>query len=99
LVGEWRSQYDFVLVDSAPVLPVPDAASLARFCDRTLLVVRYESTMMRAAERSYRLIQKNLPEDAALDVVMNGVPQNSADFFAYYGYKGSAYERSARGHV
>ena len=99
LVDEWRAQYDFVLLDSAPVLPVPDAARLARFCDRTLLVVRYESTLMRAAERSYRMLRKNLPERAALDVVMNGVPQNSADFFAYYGYKGSAYERRARSYV
>lgn len=85
LMKEWRTQYDFVLLDSAPVLPVPDAASLARFCDRTLLVVRYESTLMQAAQRSYRMIRKNLPEQAALDVVMNGVPQNSADYFAYYG--------------
>jgi polysaccharide biosynthesis transport protein len=93
LVKDWRSQYDFVLLDSAPVLPVPDAASLARFCDRTLLVVRYESTLMQAAQRSYRVIRQNLPEWAALDVVMNGVPENSPDYFAYYGHKGRRNER------
>jgi len=93
LVDEWRAQYDFVLLDSAPVMPVPDAASLARFCDRTLLVVRYESTTMQAAQRSYRLIRRHLPEQAELDVVMNGVPGNSADYFAYYGYKESDYKR------
>jgi hypothetical protein len=28
--------------------------------------------------------------------VMNGVPANSPDYFAYYGYKSSGYERTAR---
>ncbi|MFZ0662715.1 MAG: Wzz/FepE/Etk N-terminal domain-containing protein [Acidobacteriaceae bacterium] len=96
LMKEWRAGYDFVLLDSAPVLPVPDAASLARFCDRTLLVVRYQSTTLQAAQRSYRMIRRALPETAEVDVVMNGVPENSPDYFAYYGYKGSSKERRAR---
>lgn len=96
LMSEWRERYDFVLLDSAPVLPVPDAARLARLCDRTLLLVRYESTMMHAAQRSYRMLEKNLPERAELDVVMNGVPARSPDYVAYYGYKGPAYGRRAQ---
>jgi polysaccharide biosynthesis transport protein len=99
LMEQWRKQYDFVLLDSAPVLPVPDAASLARVCDRTLLVVRYESTTMQAAQRSYRMIRQNLPEKAVMEVVMNGVPTNSPDYFAYYGYKRGAYSGGMRGHV
>jgi capsular exopolysaccharide synthesis family protein len=96
LVEQWRAQYDFVLLDSAPVLPAPDAASLARLCDRTLLVVRYASTTMQAAQRSYRMIKQNLPEHAGLDVVMNGVPEDSPDYFAYYGYRGRDDARRAR---
>lgn len=99
LVDEWRADYDFVLLDSAPVLPVPDAASLARFSDRTLLVVRYESTTTQAAQRSYRMIRRHLPEQADLDVVMNGVPENSPDYFAYYGYKESDYKRRPQRHA
>jgi len=91
LMLKWRSQYDFVLLDSAPVLPVPDAASLARLCDRTLLVVRYESTTMQAAQRTYRLVRQYLPDHAALEVVMNGVPEDSPDYFTYHGYKETAY--------
>jgi hypothetical protein len=55
--------------------------------------VRYKSTLMQAAQRSYRVIRQNLPEWAALDVVMNGVPENSPDYFAYYGHKGRRNER------
>ncbi|MGB7189596.1 MAG: Wzz/FepE/Etk N-terminal domain-containing protein [Acidobacteriaceae bacterium] len=96
LMNEWRDRYDFVLLDSAPVLPVPDAARLAHLCDRTLLLVRYESTTMQAAQRSYRMLKKNLPERAELDVVMNGIPAKSPDYVAYYGYKGPGYGRRVR---
>jgi Mrp family chromosome partitioning ATPase len=91
LVSEWRARYDFVLLDSPPMLPVPDAAALARLCDRTVLVVRYESTTMRAAQRSCQILRRNLPEHTELEVVMNGVPEKSPDYFAYYGYKGAGY--------
>jgi capsular exopolysaccharide synthesis family protein len=99
LVSGWRAEYDFVLLDSAPVLPVPDASSLARLCDRTLLVVRYGSTAMRAAQRGYRTIRRSLPQHAVLDVVMNGVPENSPDYFAYYGHKWRTYERRVQRHA
>lgn len=93
LVAQWRSRYDFVLLDSAPVLAVPDSASLARFCDRTLLVVRYGSTTMQAARRSYGMLRRNLRERAELEVVMKGIPKRSPDYFAYCGYNGSEYAR------
>ncbi|HUY82827.1 MAG TPA: Wzz/FepE/Etk N-terminal domain-containing protein [Acidobacteriaceae bacterium] len=99
LMQKWRAQYDFVLLDSAPVLPVPDAASLARLCDRTLLVVRYESTTMQAAQRSYRMIRRNMPDQAALEIIMNGVPENSPDYFSYYGYKQQTYAGGIHGHA
>lgn len=96
MVEMWRAQYDVVVLDSAPVLAVPDAVSLARLCDRTVLVVRYEATAMSAAQRSYRMIERNLPEHAEIDVVMNGVPADSPDYIAYYGYRGSGYGRRGR---
>lgn len=99
LMLKWRSQYDFVLLDSAPVLPVPDAASLARLCDRTLLVVRYESTTLQAAQRSFRMIRPNLPDPSALEIIMNGVPRNSPDFFAYYGYRQQTCTGGNHGHA
>ena len=99
LMLKWRSQYDFVLLDSAPVLPVPDAASLARLCDRTLLVVRYESTTMQAAQRSYRMIRANLADPSVLEIIMNGVPQNSPDYFSYYGYRQQPYTGGSHGHA
>lgn len=44
LVKELRSTYDFVLIDTSPVLPVTDAALLAKSADGALLLSRYGKT-------------------------------------------------------
>lgn len=41
LLAQLRKRADFVLVDTPPVIPVTDAAVLARECDGAILVVRY----------------------------------------------------------
>lgn len=99
LVQQWRTQYDYLLFDSAPLLPVPNTASLARVCDRTILIVRYQATTMHAAQRTYRIIRKHLRAGAELDVVMNDLPKSSPDYFAYYGYRKSNHEQRARSHA
>ena len=45
-LAEWSTQYDFLLLDSPPVLSFGDALELARLADHTLFVVR-ESAVSR----------------------------------------------------
>ncbi|EON75601.1 Tyrosine-protein kinase Wzc [Lunatimonas lonarensis] len=44
LFGFLRDNFDYVIVDTAPVGTVSDALSLARFVDTTLFIVRYNVT-------------------------------------------------------
>ncbi|MBV8671956.1 MAG: polysaccharide biosynthesis tyrosine autokinase [Acidobacteriaceae bacterium] len=91
LLAGWRSEYDFILLDSPPVLPVTDARILARLCDATLLVARHGFASRQAVQRSQQLIQQELPEHATLGAVLNGVSVESADYYEYYGYRNSGY--------
>jgi len=91
LLAGWRAQYDFILLDSPPVLPVTDARVLSRMCDATLLVARHGFTSRQAIQRSHQLIQQQLPGRSVLAAVLNGVSSESADYYEYYGYKSSAY--------
>ncbi|HEX3470590.1 MAG TPA: polysaccharide biosynthesis tyrosine autokinase [Silvibacterium sp.] len=90
LMAGWRTQYDFVLLDSPPVLPVTDARVLSRMCDATLLIARHGFTSRQAIQRSHQLIQQQLPEHSVLGAVLNGVSTESADYYEYYGYRSSA---------
>ena len=37
---EWRAEFDFIVVDSPPVLPVTDAQLLEEMADATVLLAR-----------------------------------------------------------
>ncbi|WP_373635234.1 GumC family protein [Yoonia sp. SS1-5] len=45
-----RAEYDFVVIDAPPVLPVPDARLLAQHCDSVLYAVRWDSTDSRLVQ-------------------------------------------------
>jgi protein-tyrosine kinase len=80
--------FDWIIVDSPPVLPVSDAYVLARLCDGVLFVVRAGSTaydQVQTASREFR--GKKL-----LGFVLNRVEKQATyGGYSYYGYgqKGS----------
>jgi len=77
--------FDWVLIDSPPVVPVADASILAKFCDGVLLVVRAESTPFDLAQKARdEFRDKNL-----LGVVLNQAERKSG-YGYYYSYSESA---------
>jgi protein-tyrosine kinase len=75
--------FDWVIIDSPPILPVSDAAVLSVLCDGVLMVVRAGST---PAEVSQRACQE-LGDARIVGVVLNGVEKSSAAGSYYqYGY-------------
>lgn len=91
LLTQWRSEYDFIVMDGPPALPVTDAIVLEQLCDAVLLVARHGMTEKKVVHRSYRALIRQLPEHVVLGTVLNAVPGRSSDFYEYYGYRGHAY--------
>lgn len=58
LIGDLRNQYDYVIIDSPPLLPVTDGALLARIADGALLVVRTGRTTSEQVEQSVDALRK-----------------------------------------
>ncbi|WP_156034141.1 polysaccharide biosynthesis tyrosine autokinase [Bosea sp. 117] len=54
LAARLRQRYDFVLIDTPPVLMRADAATIAAYADAVLLVVRWQSTTYEAAASAVR---------------------------------------------
>ena len=75
------SCFDWIIVDSSPVLPVSDAVNLARSCDGVLLVARDGVTKFKIAQRA----QSELKAANILGFVLNAV-QKAPEVDTYYGY-------------
>jgi capsular exopolysaccharide synthesis family protein len=91
LLENWKSEYDFIVLDSPPVLPVTDAVLLSQMSDATLLVARHGQTTRQALKRSAEALRKQNPGHHALGTVLNGVSSDSGDFYEYFGYQGGLY--------
>jgi succinoglycan biosynthesis transport protein ExoP len=82
-----RRDFDLVLVDSPPVLPVTDAMVLSNYADGTLLVVAAGQTRRAELERaSEKFSQANAP---MVGIVLNEVTKQSGYGSRYgsgYGY-------------
>ena len=97
LLMQWRDEYDFVILDSPPLLFATDALVLAQVSDITLLVARHGFTAKRAVHRSFSILRDQIPETSLIRMVLNGVHAGSDDLRAYYGYEPSARDYAHRG--
>jgi capsular exopolysaccharide synthesis family protein len=84
LLTHLRDAYDFVIVDTPPVLAVTDAVLLARDADGVILVVKGEHTPRALVRRARDRL--TLAGTRVLGVVVNNV--NARWSNVYYGYPG-----------
>ena len=61
--------FDWIIVDSPPVLPLSDATSLTRYADATLLVARADRTVREAIDETIAIIGRQ----RIVGIVLNGV--------------------------
>jgi protein-tyrosine kinase len=86
LIRQASPYFDWIIVDSSPVLPVSDAVNLSRSCDGVLLVARGGVTKFPIAQRA----QSELKASNILGFVLNAV-QDTPQVGSYYGYDASAH--------
>jgi capsular exopolysaccharide synthesis family protein len=86
VLGVLSRHFDWVVIDSAPVIPVTDAVSLARHADGTLLVVRAGRTPHQAVTASCKLLDPK----HIIAIILNGVDGLDRVYSKYYGRYGGA---------
>jgi capsular exopolysaccharide synthesis family protein len=87
-LARWRESYDFVVLDSPPILLVTDPVVLASLADAALLVARYATTNRLSLARSHRTLLEQSTQDR-IGIVLNGVSKGSSFHYEYYGYSGA----------
>jgi Mrp family chromosome partitioning ATPase len=77
--------YDYVVVDSAPVMAADDVTSLAPHVDGVLFVIRAEFTSARVAHAALESLYQR--QVRVLGLVFNAIRTSSLDYYHYYKYK------------
>jgi polysaccharide biosynthesis transport protein len=90
LVAQWRERYDFIILDTPPVLAVADSLTLLSSADLVLLLVRYEHTALKAALQAYRVLA-SAARHKLFGVVVNDVSPDSGALSDYYGFQQTLY--------
>ena len=86
LLGELGKNFNFVLVDAPPLLPVTDAAVLSKFTTGAIVIVaagRTKRNELAAALRSFEHI-----ESKVLGAVLTMLPTKGPDSYGYGNYYG-----------
>lgn len=85
LLAELRERADVIIIDAPPLLPVTDAALLARQADGAVLVVRHGKTTFAQVDRAAENLR--LAGARLLGTIVNMTPARGGDAYAYaYAY-------------
>ncbi len=86
LIEKHRKDYDFVIIDNAPLLLVPDAILTSHSSDATLFTLRMNHSHKDELKQINRLVEFNNIKRAA--VVINATPDRSYGYGNKYWKKG-----------
>lgn len=82
---DWASEhYDFVIVDSPPILAVTDAAIVGQHVGASLLVARFAQTAVKEVEVAIRRFEQN--GVVIKGILLNAVEKKASSYYGNYGY-------------
>jgi capsular exopolysaccharide synthesis family protein len=84
-----RNQFDLVLLDTAPVLPVADAILVGTYCDGLIGVLRAGRTSRKALRRFIQTLARNRIH--ILGMVIEAVDMSATEYRSVYGYDVQSY--------
>jgi capsular exopolysaccharide synthesis family protein len=87
LIESLRARFDYVVIDSPPLLPVAEAMLIVRMADVVTHVIRARSTPRDVVANAIKMIG----QEKAVAVVLNAVEAKDAPY-SYYTYSQRAYE-------
>ncbi|MBB2740219.1 UNVERIFIED_ORG: non-specific protein-tyrosine kinase [Microbispora rosea subsp. rosea] len=96
VLAQLTEEYDMVIIDAPPLLPVTDAAALGAICDGALLIVRHGKTRREQVLRAGELLSSI--NARLVGTVLNFVPAKQGSYYGYgygYGYDSAGQETAS----
>ncbi len=91
-IAALKNNFDFLLLDSPPLLAVSDPALLSRYVDGTLLVIDYGRVPKHIAQKAKE--QLDNVKARLVGVLLNKIPANGLNY--YYQYYYQSYEDESK---
>ncbi len=92
LIEQLRPVFDWIIIDTPPVVPIADARTIADLADGVLMVVNASSTPAQLSKRA----TQEFPRESLLGVVLNRTSEPSATYYSEYGYGYGAGEHAVQ---
>ncbi len=92
LINELKSKYDYIILDTAPLLLVTDTFLISDLADTTVYVVRSEYTENTLIDFANKQVDGNKIKNVGL--VLNAVSKNNFGYGNKYGYGYAASDRN-----
>jgi capsular exopolysaccharide synthesis family protein len=84
LIAELRRDFDYIVMDTAPLLPVIDALALATVADKVLVIVEWGQTRRASISEAFKVLRPEAHRVAG--IVLNKVDLNQLQGYGYRGY-------------
>lgn len=92
-LARWREQYDFIVIDSPPVLPISDARILVPLTDYCVFVTHWRKTRWNVAQHALQLLRDSGAQLAGIVVSKVDIKKAASYGFGDSAAYGSAYRR------
>lgn len=94
IIDELSARFDYVIIDSPPVLPVTDSVILSRYVDGVVLVVKGGATPKRVVTDARNRLKS--VGATLLGVILNDVDIAGGDYYYYNRYYHSYYQNESK---
>lgn len=93
ILADLKKEYEYIIIDSAPINVVSDAIGILEDVDGIILVAMYRKTKKRSIQRVCKKITQ--ANGKILGVVFNGIESNSNSYYYYY-YQNNYYYQKGK---
>jgi polysaccharide biosynthesis transport protein len=94
-IAEMRKRYDFIIIDTPPILVVPDARIISESADAILFSVKWDSTSRALLDESMRMFHNS--NQRITGFVLSQIDEKRMRKYGY-GDKGGAYSQYGKGY-
>jgi exopolysaccharide transport family protein len=84
LITELRGEFDYIVIDTPPLLPVVDALALATVADKVLLIVEWDQTPFASISEAFKVLRPEAHRVAG--IVLNKIDLKQLQRYSYRGY-------------